>query len=630
MDNVERIMSQDKELVPVPDLSWLDLSVADKDNIPAPMNVEILPQLQQAWSHTSDRSTELIPNVAVVCKSASQEVSKEAVDGLVRQAKRDMMMGLTGKALASKLASLYMPEVIRAAKEELTKLSAEQGLLGNVYLDMTAFDSCSEAARVLGKNRVRTAKFVLGKPTRHACATHAEGNCREMNKKVLSSLDYDHDVLEGYQQHLRVAGTIGPDEKISSKEDLREAFLRKSTRVSEVEASKKQEPVDIQKLSSALASEFEKNAAVQERIARQERFLKARPVLAYVQDQMLRGKIGNALKESIRGKFLAQDISEYAPEIKRMASLQGLLGNVYVDVSYYRNPDEAISAIKSASTSPLYLVQTVKNGKYDDTLDKVARATGCVAFPANGKIDKSVALSYLSDLRFSDRISSEAADSLMAQVEAGSNVLAVIRDAFMATQSHKKQVREGGVKMSLSQGVSKKATDRDNLKRNAVRALEAGVEINKLEDKLASIISTPEAIGMTRDVLASMDTVDANCLNKCASEKYQLKYNARIKKASKCEGCIYQASTACTQQGVKFAGVRDMDKAFLDLDPKTDKVQFKENPDVEREDMKQEYDISDSFGSGMNIALDEIRKKESVDIGVNFNREGLDGTLSDM
>lgn len=628
MDQLGKTMSQEK--VPVPNLDWLDLQAADKDNIPTPNNVQILPQLQDAWSHTEQRSTQLIPNVISVTPKKASEVPSEDVRDLIRQAKREMMAGVTGKTLSAKLSARYMPDVILAAKDELIKLSAEQGLLGNVYLDMTAFDSCAEAARILGKNRVRTARCVVGSPTRNVCSSHKTGVCRDMGKKVVASMEYTKDMLDDYTTHLRISGKIAATATVDSKESLREAFLSVPAKPVE-SAPRVEEKVDVNKMVTALAAENQKSAAMQEKTARQQRFYKARPIMAYMQDQMLRGKMGAALKEALLSKFPMEDLKEYAPEIKKIAGLQGLLGNVYVDISYYKNVPEAVEAIKSASTNPLYLIQTVKEKAYDDSLIKVAKDTGCTEFPKDGRIDKSVATSYISDLQFSDRISSEVAEGLRSKITAGANILGVIRDTFLATQSHKRKVREGGVQATLSQGVSKKAADREMLKKNASKALEAGVMLNKLEDKLATIIPTVEAIGMVRSVLASMDTVDASCLPRCASEKYQFKYNACIKKAEKCNGCIFTSPTACTHLGVKFAGAKDLDKAYLDLDPKTAKVQLEENPDLKRADMLQEYDMSDNFGSGMNIALNNIRKRgASDDVDISFSTEGMDMNLSDI
>jgi hypothetical protein len=628
MDQIGKIMDQDK--VSIPDLSWLDLEAGDYDNIPTPNNVEILPQLRDAWTHTNVRSTELVPNViALSPKHASDEVSQDVVSEVVRQAKREMMAGLTGKALVSKLSALYMPEVIKAAKDELVKLSSEQGLLGNVYLDMTAFDSCSDAANYLGKNKVRTARYVVGNPAKHACCSHSSGQCRDMNKKVVASMTYSNELLSEFEQHFKIAGMISADSIIDSKEGLRNVFMTKQAKTVAAYSEPSAVPADFKKSDADLAAAIEKSSSVQEKVAQQQRFYAARPILAFMQDQMLKGKIGNSLKESLQVKFTSSDIATFSPEIKKVAGLQGLLGNVYVDISYYKTTDDAIKAIKNASTTPLYLIQSIKENEFDSSLMKVARATGCSEFPKDGKIDKSAALSYITDLQYSDRISSESASIFKNRVDSGTNVLAVIRDTFLSTQNYTRKTREGGVIANFEQGVSKKATDRDALKSNAVRALEAGISINMIEDKLALLIPTGEAIGMARNALASLNSVDANSLTKCASEKYQLKRDAAITRATKCATCIYTSSTVCTRLGVRFAGSKDVDKAYLELDPKTDKVLFDENPDISRKDMQQEYDMDDSFGSGMNVSMDKLRKEAGVEVDIDFSTEGMDAGLSD-
>jgi hypothetical protein len=77
-------------------------------------------------------------------------------------------------------------------------------------------------------------------------------------------------------------------------------------------------------------------------------------------------------------------------------------------------------------------------------------------------------------------------------------------------------------------------------------------------------------------------------------------------------------------------GAKDLSKAHFDLDPKTEKVLSKDNPDETRKDMQQEYDMKDDFGSGMNVALDKMNKKEAQDVSVEFSRDGIDGNLSDI
>ncbi|WP_227631730.1 hypothetical protein, partial [Klebsiella pneumoniae] len=73
----------------------------------------------------------------------------------------------------------------------------------------------------------------------------------------------------------------------------------------------------------------------------------------------------------------------------------GLLGNVYVDLSYYDSPETAIKSIRNAKTNPIYLVYNRKKHAFDNTLEKVIQATGCVQLPRDGKIESKIAMSYI-------------------------------------------------------------------------------------------------------------------------------------------------------------------------------------------------------------------------------------------
>jgi hypothetical protein len=626
MEDLSRLIDEDKNKIPVPDLDWAVMNESEKDNIPTPNNVEILPQLQDAWSHTAEYSTQILPNTVAVVKSASEKID---TSGILKQAKKDMMLGLKGKELARKLGSLYPRSHIQAAKEDLVKLSAEQGLLGNVYIDLEPFDSCEDAARILGQGRIRTARYVVGKPKRRVCSSHGNGYCKELRKKVVASIDYSAEMLNDYAQHLKIAGVIAPQQKIASKEALQAAFLDtpKERDVPQKKQAQRIDPKAVkEKFSKELAAGYEKKAQEE----RRRRFSEVRPMLAYVQNQMLKGKIGGALKEAMATKYPVDRIRKYASELEKVSSLQGILGNVYVDVSYYKSPRDAISAIKRASTNPLYLVQTVKEHEFDDSIVKVAQATGCSPLPRDGKIDKKVVLSYIDDLQFSKRISMDTGTSLKKRVEAGEHPLKVLRDGFMATASHKREARQGGIPGYYAQGQSKKAASRDKLRDNVKRALEAGVTIQDIEDKLSGYIPVPESVGMVNDVLSKQEVVDSNSLTKCASERYNLRYDARLKESAKCGSCILRTKTSCLKQAKNFEGAQDMSKAFLDLDPKTQKVQFEENPSVERGDITQEYDMTGPFGSGMNITLQEMHNKKAAEVDIDFSLDGIDGNLDDL
>lgn len=571
----------------VSNLDWLTV---DKDNIPTENPVESIPQLEEAWSHQPTKSLNLITNIQAAPKMAGELFDQSAVKDIVAATKRELMSGLTVKGVAAKIATMYPMTLIAMAQDDIKAVVNEQGLLGNVYVDTTCYHSCREAAKALG-TRVKTAKYVVGTP-KVACASHATGFCSELRKEVVAEVKYDQALVESYESHLKVAGAIGNGDKINSKEALQQAFLALKAPKMVAEASVQDQRVattpEIQNVRELFVGELENKQASQQQARIEERFQRARPILAHMQNLMLKGKTGSALKELLANKYPDNVIREFAPEIKKMAGLQGLLGNVYVDISLYKDAHEASEAIRAANTSPMYLVQTHKVGQFDDTLEKVARDTSTQPLPKDGNIDVRVAYSYVDDLHYAGRLSKEASVEMRGKLAAGVNPLAVVRESFMSSQGYKKPVPQGGQTGSFEKTdtPAKVVVDPIGIKEAAKKALVAGLEIEKVEDKVSTMLPRPEAVGLVRGVLASLKEVDPKSLTRCVVDKYQLSREATLKMSDKCAGCILNATVACAQQGLRFAGVkRDFDAPDFQLDAHTEKVLFSENPDVSRQDM---------------------------------------------
>ena len=81
------------------------------------------------------------------------------------------------------------------------------------------------------------------------CSSHITGYCKELRKNVVASMEYTEDVLKGYTTHCRMAGLIGPEDVIDSKDVLRAAFLRSAQ-------DKAPEPIKTEKQTSE--PEFQK------------------------------------------------------------------------------------------------------------------------------------------------------------------------------------------------------------------------------------------------------------------------------------------------------------------------------------------------------------------------------------
>lgn len=634
LGDISNFMSEEKEAVKLPDLDWLALDIKDKDNYPTPNNVESIPQLVQQWSHNDVHTAELIPNQISVAPMTEKKASSGEIQSVVDTAKKEMMKGLVGKGLVERLSSLYQKDLLIAAKDELSKVAQEQGLLGNVYIDLSPFESCAEASKVLGHNRIRMAKYVVGQPKRHVCASHTAGTCKELRKKVVASMEYNQDLMDEYTTHLRIAGIISPETKLASKEDLRMAIVAsKNSKKKDVEEKELNDQPTLldETIKEAFEKELNRSVADIQSSQQPSGFERIRPVLALIQDEMLKGRMGDALKGCIKKKVATELINEYQEQIKKIAALQGLLGNVYVDVSFYKSPEDAIHAIKTATTNPTYIMQSVSKGEFDNTLEKVAKATGCQILHRDGKISKKIALSYIDDLNFSGRISSDVAGCLKGKVEASDNTLGVIKEAFLQTLNYVKPQKEGGVKAYFASLNNTKYGTKDKLKTAAYKSLEAGYSVDKVREKLSEKVNTIEAEGMIRDVLASLKEVNADVLSNCKNDKYKLASDAYIKKTAKCMDCVLAADHTCTKQRAKFSDALELEKPSVQIDPKTQKILLADNPDNVRIDMNQEYDMTDSFGSGMNISLEKMRpeanKESSIDMDISFNSEGLDDNL---
>ena len=642
MQDLDKVLGNGYE-AKVPDLDWASLEAKDVDNIPTENHVEVIPQLVEQWSNRPEVGTRLSTYVAAPVTKKAFDVDAE-VDGVVERARKEMMMGVGGAELGKKLASMFPDGLIKAAVGRLKEAAEEQGLLGSVYVDLSCFDSCREASEKLGPNRTRLAEYVIGEPRRHVCSTHHEGYCKEMGKKVVAAVPYDDDMFARYTKHLRVAGILAADESVTDKETLRDALLRTPKKIAAPEKAA-DAPMDIDATVKALSEYLDKGASTSERNASDMKFAGARPILAFAQDEMLKGRMGAELIEAIGAKFPEREISANREELERVASLQGLLGNVYVDVAYYSTSAEAVDAIKTASTRPSYLVNSRPQGQYDTRIEKVAHATGCVPLPMDGVISAKAATGYLNDLKFAGKVAPSDADAYTMRIVAGDNPLGVLREAFLASASYRPEKRMGGVSGSYHVPKAHTYEDRSELRTAALKALESGLPTDSVQSKIAAFISAGEAASIVHSLLYKMPEVNASCLTRCVVDAYPIMKGAMLKKASKCEGCVNNIGSGCMKQGAKFAGEVDLDKAFFDMsklatdekkddkkkddkkdkdgdkktsyDPKSEiephmrNVIQDENPDVQREDMKQPYDVSDEFGSGGNKTLDALRQSDA-------------------
>ena len=153
-------------------------------------------------------------------------------------------------------------------------------------------------------------------------------------------------------------------------------------------------------------------------------------------------------------------------------------------------------------------------------------------------------------------------------------------------------------------------------------------------------IPTAEAVSIVRNVIASVKEIDANVLTKCAIERYQFSPDVSLKKAKKCDDCIMCSTAGCTKHGLVFAKDKSkkedkkedtkQDKSKANIDMKTEKVLFEENPDLTQMNIRKEFDMPDYLGSNINVSLEKMRGQDKLSMDISFSTEGLDDNLKNL
>lgn len=293
------------------DHSWLTPDPQSYDNYPSDNNpVRIGPKLADLWNHNPNKGISVVPNLTVQplgcgCRNAEDQVSE-----VVREAKKAMMMGLSGKSLADHLRSRFVPGDIVAAKESLTKLAEEQGLLGSVYIDASAFNSTREAEQFMNQHKNRLAQDILvneSKLTPGAVMVLAS----KFRKNVISKVVYDQDIFDKYRNHLIARGDIPANFVVNSKETLQQAFLYKEP-VAEVTKKAEEAKLDKESTLKVMLDVASKKAGQKKEAEDDLIFRKILPILEFTRSQVVKGKDASGLKEMLRKKYATEDINDSA------------------------------------------------------------------------------------------------------------------------------------------------------------------------------------------------------------------------------------------------------------------------------------------------------------------------------
>lgn len=600
----------------VVDLTWLDISPDDGHaNYPSDSERETIPQLQEQWSREiSNNPFSLVPGQKEVVKgegNLKDKIDDQKVE-VIRVAKKAMMSGLTGKNVLAHLQERFPSGLLNCCVPELSKVASETGLLGNVYLDLSAFSTTKEARDYLGGYKTRLASYAVGKPTKEANFVDSFGKCRNLSKTVVDKVDYTPGLLAHYATHLKNIGVIASSDVIDSKEKLQEAFLKVKPAKSSSETQEEPTPVtqnsdldfsDLvnERKSSKLASE------IQIRVA------KVRPILAKIQKIMIKGATGPELDNEVKACCDSQTLSEFEPEISGLVNRQGLVGPVVMDVSYYSDVPSAVSEVRDAPTKPLFIVGTLPTN--EGFIDSVSTKSGVPIMRGPGDFTPKMASILVARMHQAGSISTEVASICQKRaLDKKTSPEAIVKMAYSSRGVSQSSRKIANVAPSYERGAVNidRSSERENkitgLRKNASIALEKGCKFNEVQDKVASFMPLVEAHSILKEALSAMDKVDADVLDNCQNTKYDLKKTASIKCASKCYGCSRNICGSCSKQSRLFVA----------------SMQKKASVDDGMNDPTREYDLR-SPSMDIPIDLTGVITQARIPVGmdIQFNENSL-------
>ena len=195
----------------VADLDWLDVDEKDYrelDRLPK-QNLDIVPDLEAAWSHTDEPPSRFVPNTGA--PKTMLDVAQAGpipLGSILRLARLTLMQSTDKGRLYRALRGRYDPATIKEAAPALREVLAERGLLGGHYIDAEDFPNCntgSKQASDFVRRFAHEAKFVKAKSACESCIhrtawAEGRGHCAVFHKQIELEVPYTEELAEAVEQ----------------------------------------------------------------------------------------------------------------------------------------------------------------------------------------------------------------------------------------------------------------------------------------------------------------------------------------------------------------------------------------------------------------------------------------------
>ncbi len=337
----------------VSNLDWLDVDDAAyrSTEILPKQNLDTQPDLQALWAREGESpTTYLIPNVVPVSNPGiddpktmgdmSQEhgrlrAQSEEIRKLARLA---LVQSSDVNRFRDGLVKRFGLEPLRTHRAVLAEVLQERGLLGHLYVDASDFPKCAQGgdAATFVQKYAHTAKFVLAKTACEGCCHAAKMptgavNCAVFQKEIKVDVPYSDSLATSVEASQRAVGREIQASDLEPKERIRFAFLAPKASIPS-ETYHGSGVGAIPKIATTEGVQerlVETSSLLRKKQAAEQATLEAKPVIAFLHREMVKGLSHADLVRSIKLAFDANLLTRTYPHWSPLFKEAGLYGVIY-------------------------------------------------------------------------------------------------------------------------------------------------------------------------------------------------------------------------------------------------------------------------------------------------------------
>jgi hypothetical protein len=334
-----------KEGSGVSNLNWLDVNEeAYREMEPVPQqNLDIAPDLLALWRHQDEPASNFVPNTGAPRTmgdlSELHGPLRTASSDIVRTARLAIMQSTDPQKIRSVLSSRYDMTALEASKGDLATVFMERGLLGRLYIEASDFPDCSTGSKAASEFVRRYAfesKYVVAKTACGDCRhrqvmTGGASHCGVFKKEIRVEVPYSDGLASAVERQQQAKGLVVQASTGSPRERIQRAFLAEAQKAANGFSGHQQyvppqEQVDAHQVLIAASNLTKKrDAADRQKLAA----FKARPIVALLRREMLKGRSESELGQALRLAFDLRDLEETKAEWAPIFREAGLYGAVY-------------------------------------------------------------------------------------------------------------------------------------------------------------------------------------------------------------------------------------------------------------------------------------------------------------